>query len=198
VASSVDFPGDDIARLIPENVRSILDDLKETPIDHAKWLYANPVKEIYQGDVLKKVVVYSMDPDGKLEPIEGPAIIMSHTCDCQPDQSEYVMVAPLFPLDALAPDEDFGEEDLNTLLRDFRENRLKDKLYLPRVNELPDSWLDFNCVFSISTKHFNSEVFSSSRERIISLSQKGHYFFLMRLSFSMGRPDPTDSRRSAS
>lgn len=198
MASSTNFPGDDIARLIPENVRSILEDLKEAPIDHTKWLYANPIKEIYQGDVLKKVVVYFMDPDGQVEPIERPAIVMSHTCDCQLGQSDYVMVAPLFALSELTTDEEFTKEDLETFIRDFKENRLKDKLYLPKVKELPDSWLDFNLVFSISTQHFHSNAFSGSRERIISLSQKGHYFFLMRLSFSLGRPDPTDSKRNVS
>jgi hypothetical protein len=146
------FPGDDIGRLIPENVRSVLDDLRKKPIDYLKWLYANPNPNIYQGDILEKITVYSLDQNGAVSAREGPAIVVSQTCDCQPDQGEYLLVAPIF--------------------------------------------LDLRQIFSISSEYFHSEPFEESRRRLTGLSQKGHYFFLMRLGYFLCRPDPIDSQRA--
>ena len=75
------FPGNDISRLIPENVRSILEDLKKTPIDYLKWLYGQARAEIYQGDILKSVTVHSLNDAGAVSAREGPAVVVSHTCD---------------------------------------------------------------------------------------------------------------------
>jgi hypothetical protein len=190
------FPGEDISRLIPENVRSVLEDLKKTPIDYLKWLYGNLRDEIYQGDILKKIVVYTLNDDGIVSPREGSAIVVSPTCDCQPNQSEFVLVAPVYSFSELVPEEDFTEADIANFKQDLSANRLKDQVFLPAVANLPDSWLDLSQMFSIASRCFHSDAFTASRERLISLSQKGHYFFLMRLGFFMGRPDPIDSKRS--
>ena len=189
------FPGEDIERLIPEKVRSILVDLRKTPIEHSKWLYGNSQKEIYQGDVLSNAVVYRLNDLGEISPRQGPAIVISNTCDCQPNQSESLLVAPVFPFEALMPDEDFTAQDIADFKRDLRRNHLKDQVFLPAIGSLPDSWFDFSQIFSISSIYFHSSEFKDSRRRIVSLSQKGHYFFLMRLSFFLGRPDPSDSKR---
>jgi len=190
------FPGDDISRLIPENVRSILQDLKKTPIDYLKWLYGNVRDEIYQGDILKSMVIYRLNEAGAISDREGPAMVVSHTCDCQPNQSEFVLVAPVFPFNELIPDDDFTAEDIASFKRDLCGNRLTDRVFLPGINNLPDSWLDLSQMFSVDSQCFHSDAFAASRQRIASLSQKGHYFFLMKLSYFLNRPDPMDSKRS--
>lgn len=196
MSPAADFPGEEIERLIPARVRSILDDLKKTPIEYWKWLYASPNTEIYQGDILRKVSVQVMGPDGTVLSRECPVVVLSHTCDCQENQADFVAVAPFFSFQEASEDDQFDAAELDTFRQDMRANRLKDKFFLPRVGDLPDGWLDFNQVFSISSQYFHSENFKGARERIASLSAKGHYFFLMRLSFSVGRPDPTDSKRT--
>lgn len=190
------FPGDDISRLIPENVRSILEDLEETPLDYLKWLYGQARAEIYQGDILKSVTVYGLNDAGAVSPREGPAVVVTHTCDCQPSQGEFILVAPIFAFSELTPEGDFTLEDIANFKRDLHDNRLKDQIFLPAVNGLTDSWLDLGQMFSISSQWFHSDAFATSRTRITSLSQKGHYFFLMRVGFFLGRPDPIDSKRS--
>jgi hypothetical protein len=189
------FPGDDISRLIPENVRSILEDLKKTPIDYLKWLYGQARAEIYQGDILKSVTVYSLNDAGAISAREGPAVVVSHSCDCQPNQGEFILVAPIFAFSELTPEDDFTLDDIANFKRDLYDNRLKDQIFLPAVSDLPDSWLDLRQMFSISSQWFHSGAFAMSRARITSLSQKGHYFFLMRVGFFLGRPDPIDSKR---
>ncbi len=172
-------------------------DLKKKPIDHSKWIYGNSQKEIYQGDILKSVVVYRLNDVGEVSSREGPAIVISNTCDCQANQSDSLLVAPLFQFAELVPEGDFTNQDIANLKRDLRENHLKDRVFLPAVGNLPDSWFDFGQIFSISSVYFHSANFEEGRRRIVGLSQKGHYFFLMRLSFFLGRPDPMDSKRSA-
>jgi hypothetical protein len=105
-------------------------------------------------------------------------------------------VAPLFAFDELAPEDDFTIQDIENFKRDLCANRLKAQLFFPAINSLPDSYLDLGQVFSVSSLWFHSDGFVGSRNRLASLSQKGHYFFLMRLSFYLGRPDPVDSKRS--
>src|SRR5258708_35842198 len=145
------FPGDDIGRLIPENVRSVLQDLKKTPIDYLKWLYGDVRDEIYQGDILKTIVVYTLDEAGDILGREGPAVVISHTCDCQPNQSASVLVAPVFPLNELIPEEDFTAEDIANFRRDLHGNRLADRVFLPAINDMPDSWLDLSQMFSVTS-----------------------------------------------
>jgi hypothetical protein len=188
------FPGDDLERLIPEKVRSILADLKKTPIEHVKWFYGKLQDDVYQGDILESVLVCSLNQDGIVER-EGPAIVVSHTCDCQPDQSEFVLVAPIFSLDELAADDKFPQKEVDDFKRDLIANHLKEQIYLPAIGKLRDSWLDFSQMFSIASSYFHSDAFKASRQRIAGLSAKGQYFFLMRLTFYLGRPDPKDSTR---
>lgn len=194
VGSSI-FPGEDINRLIPENVRSVFADLKKDPTAYLKWLYGSSLDEIYQGDVLQNLSAITAGDDGEVVAREGPALVVSQTCDCQPSQGEFILIAPVFPLQEMREQGGLSPQTLDNFVRDLRGNRLKDQIFLPAIAGLPDSWVDFSQICPISSQYFHSKQLVTGRKRLASLSQKGHYFFLMRLSFYLCHPDPADSKR---
>jgi len=191
------FPGDDIARLLPEHLKSFADDLKEYPHGFAKWLYGALQNEIYQGDILKSIKVVGIDEDGDAVSRKGAAVVISHTCDCQQGQSEFILVAPVFSVQERIDGSELTTQQLNDYVRDLRANRITDLFFLPGIGGLPDCFVDFSQVCAIAAAHLYAATFPLSDHRLISLSQKGHYFFLMKMAFHFCRSDPKDSTRQS-
>lgn len=189
------FPGDDIARLLPNQIKSLAEDLKKYPVEYPKWLYGTALAQVYQGDIIQSLTVVAVDDEGDTVSRAGPVVVMSHTCDAQPDQSDYVLVAPIFSLQERREASELNVQSLKDHLRDLCANRLTDLMFLPGVGKLPDSFIDFNHVSAVASEHFYSSEIDVRGQRIASLSQKGHYFFLMKLAFHFCRPDPPDSKR---
>ncbi|MHB8485488.1 MAG: hypothetical protein ACYDCM_07140 [Candidatus Acidiferrales bacterium] len=190
------FPGDDITRLLPTHLKSLADDLKKYPSGYAKWLYGSVSNNIYQGDIIQNLTVVAVDEDGDPVSRAGAVVVMSHTCDAQPAQCDYVLVAPIFSFRELRETGEMAPQRLEDHLRDLRANRLTGRMFLPEVGNLPDSFIDFSQVSTIANEHFQSPEVDVRRQRIASLSQKGHYFFLMKLAFHFCRADPVDSTRA--
>jgi hypothetical protein len=191
------FPGDDIARLLPERLRSFADDLKRYPEGYPKWLYGTLFDEIYQGDIIKSMKVIGTDEDGDAVYREGPALVMSHTCDCQPGQSEYILIAPVFSLQERIDSSELERDRLDNHLRDLRANRLAELFFIPGRDGLPDSFVDFSQICPVASTYFHSPPLALRGNRLASLSQKGHYFLLMKIAYHLCRPDPKDSAREA-
>lgn len=189
------FPGDDISRLLPSHVKSLADDLKKNPTDCSKWLYGSVAADVYQGDILDNFRIVVTDTEGDAVARTGPVIVMSHTCDAQPHQSEFVLLAPVFSLKERSDTSELGAEALENHLRDLRANRLTGFMFLPKIGTLPDSYADFSQVAAIASKHFHS--CNVCNHRVAGLSQKGHYFLLMKVAFHFCRSDPPDSKREA-
>jgi len=191
------FPGDDIARLLPEHLKSFAADLKKYPEGYPSWLYGALQNAVYQGDILRSIKVVGVDEDGDAVSRDGPVVVISHTCDCQQGLSEFILVAPVFSIQERIEGSELTPQQVDNYLRDLRANRITELLFLPGVGALPDSFVDFSQVCAIASAYFHSAAFLSSDHRVISLSQKGHYFFLMKMSYHFCRSDPKDSTRQS-
>jgi len=159
-----------------------------------KWLYASTTfSHLAQGDIVKTLPACFIDASGNVKKSKTPvpAILLSNTCDMsvdadQPRKQQYTIV-PLFP---------FVEERYDAeKVRDIKGNTLTDILYLPNVPSLQGSYiaqLDTAC--SISSEYVHSVIATLNRS---SLSQKGYYYFMAKLSLHLTRPENDVERLAA-
>ena len=151
-----------------------------------KWLYAPTTFEhLAQGDIVKALPACFIDASGNVKKAKAPvpAILLSNTCDMSvdagyPRKPQYTIV-PLFP---------FVEENYDAeKVRDIKVNTLTDILYLPNIPSLDGDYiaqLDTAC--SVSSEYIHSVIVTLSRS---SLSQKGYYYFMAKLSLHLTRPE---------
>ncbi len=189
------LPGDDLSRLLPAHLQSLSEDLKRIPEGYEKWLYGPADAEIYQADVLQDVRTYRMADDGGILYRDGLAVIVSHTCDAQPRRHGSILIAPVFSLKERLQGTSLTGEALSNHLTDLRRNRLYSEMYLPEQDKIPESFVDFSLITPVSSQFFHSAKFDAAGRRVASLSQKGHYFFLMKLAYHFCRAEPTDAKR---
>ena len=191
------FPGDDISALLPDHIKSLADDLKKLPEGYPKWLYGGtPSPEIYQSDLIHDVRTYLVSEDGGVLSREGLVMVVSNTCDTQPDRRDFVLVAPVFPLQERIDSSGLNGEALRNHVTDLQQNRLSPIMYLPRQGDIPDSFVDFSHISAVSSEFFFSPWVNAIGKRVASLSQKGHYFFLMKLAYHFCRAETPDVRRT--
>jgi hypothetical protein len=192
------FPGEDISRLLPEHLKSFASDLRKYPVDYPKWFYGQPPKEIYQGDVIAEARTALIDDDGTGSYREGAVVVISNTCDVQPNRDDYLLLAPLLTLEERYECVTLTGQARIDHFHDLKRNRLASIMFFPAVEGMGDSWLDFTKICPVSSEYFYSKKLRILDQRVASLSQKGHYFFLMKLAYHFCRPEnPADAKRSA-
>lgn len=186
--------GDDLSTYLPEHIRPFAKQLKQFPLGYEKWVYAASVaKDTYQGDVFGDLPFVLIDDEGDVARAEGIGMLISNTCDSQLDQSEVVLVAEVIELDDYREQSDLKGEALENHIRALVGNQLSQMLYLPEIGALGNAFVDFGKMSSVSTKYFHER---SGDLKLLSLSQYGHYFFLMKLAYHLARPEGADINRS--
>ena len=184
--------GDDLVPYLPEHIRPYANQLKQFPEGYEKWVYAASLPaETYQGDVFNKMSLASIDDDGAPIHAEIPGMVVSNTCDTQPKQGHFVLVAPVFDLEDYRKGSDLKDEALESHVRDLKQNKISQLMFLPKGRGINDCFVDFGNICSVSLKHFHSK----NEKRFQSLSQCGHYFMLVKLAYHFTRPEPSDAKR---
>src|SRR5580704_6313024 len=117
------FSGEDIARLLPKNIKSLAQDIKNFPLNYTKWLYGSVQTDVYQADIIRELTVVAIDEDGAPVGRVGPTMVVSHTCDSQPGQCEFVLIAPVFDLEERHHATTLPASSWDSHVRDLRANR---------------------------------------------------------------------------
>jgi hypothetical protein len=188
------FGDDDIIPYLPENVRPFAHLLKQFPANFEKWVFSPTLpSRVFQGDLFSDVPFVSVDEQGEIIRAEWRGMVISNTCDAQPDQGEFVLVAPVLDLKDYQQKSDLKGEELDNHIRAIAENKISNLMFLPSYgSNNPDSFVDFGNVCSVSNACFHL----GSQKRIASLSQVGHYFLLVKLAYHLTRPESADAVRS--
>lgn len=185
--------GDDIAAYLPEHIKPFAKLLKEFPENYEKWLYSTSLpNELYQGDVLQTAVIVSVDDTGNVERAEIPAMVISCTCDAQPGRDDTLLIAAVYDFDDYRTNHGLAGEELENHLRALQRNEIANLFYLPAAQRLRPSVVDFQLISPLAVSFLYPDRF---KDRLTSLSQVGHYFFLMKLAHHLARPEPGDAKR---
>jgi hypothetical protein len=151
-----------------------------------KWLYApTTFNHLAQGDIVHALPACFINASGEIKKSKTPlpAILLSNTCDMsidanQPRKQQYTIV-PLLPFNKTR----YNPEKIQSI----KNNTITDMIYLPNIPFLKGDYiaqLDMAC--SISSEYVHKV--QSTRERS-SLSQKGYYYFMAKLSLHLTRPE---------
>ena len=185
--------GDDITAYLPEHIKPFTEQLKQFPAGYEKWIYATSLpSETYQGDVFTQVPLVSIDDTGDVVRAEVSGMVVSNTCDAQPHRGDFILVAPVIDLQDYRENSDLKGEDLENHLRTLTENKISQLMFLPEGQGIRGCFVDFANVCSVSLRYFHSD---RGQKRRVSLSQCGHYFLLIKLTYHFSRPEAPDAKR---
>ena len=167
------------------------------------WFYSLHTSSIsYQGDIIDKFYVSFTDLEGDniiTQAIEDQAcMLMSNTCDMyfeDKTREKYISVAPIFNYDEFANSPKpaaYSEQGWIDFLKDVRENKITDILYIPGKNGINDSVVLLDMITSFDPKLLSAMIEKESTKRILTLSQIGYYFFLIKLTYHFARYEDKD------
>jgi hypothetical protein len=184
----------DLDSYLPEHARPFADLLKQFPEHYEKWVHAKTLPaELYQGDVVEKALLTAIDEEGEIVKLGLPAMVISCTCDVQPKQGEFALLAPVIDIDFYIENSEFRGEALDSHVRDLKANKIANLFFVPAGHKLKASVIDFQQLTAVSVEFLHKKGLET---RLASLSQPGHYLFLVKLAHHLTRPDATDAKRS--
>jgi hypothetical protein len=185
---------EDLGSYLPEHVRPFADLLKQFPVNYEKWVHAATFPaEVYQGDVVEHAPLTAIDEDGDILRSDLPAMVISCTCDAQPKQGKFALLAPVIDLDFYRANSEFQGNALDSHMTVLMANKIANLFFLPAGQKLKASVIDFEQLTAISVEFLQK----SLEKRLTSLSQTGHYLLLVKLAHHLTRPDAIDANRTA-
>lgn len=185
---------DDIANYLPEHIKPLAEQLKQFPRGFEKWVYAPAFPtELYQGDILTPLSSVAIDENGDVTRAELDGMVISNTCDAQLNQGEFLLIAPVFNLEDYRKNSNLRGEDLDNHIRALMDNKISQLMFLPESDGVRGCFVDFARTCPVSLEFFHSD--KVQKKRVLSLSQYGHYFLLVKLAYHFTRPEAPDSKR---
>lgn len=162
------------------------------------WFYSRSISpDMYQGDVVNKLdVVYFQirDDSQELQIIEDlPCMLLSNTCDMALEgksREQYISVASIFSFQEFGQQGRLQEYSVNgweNFLKDIKMNRITNILYIPEKTPLKASVIFLDRICSIDPHILKARLGKNKSRRILSLSQVGFYFFLIKLTYHFAR-----------
>lgn len=144
--------------------------------EQIKYLTANPLSELSQGDIISAVPFYYFDSDGNQKMFKTDALVLSTSCHI--DQKDKLVLVPVFPLTSFKGN--FVE---------LKKNKVIDYMYIPE-GILINSYVNFEIMNTFSKELIMSGLKNGKLTRVASLNQIGYYFFIIKLTvYLMRRED---------
>lgn len=152
------------------------------------WLYT-PIspdqREPWQGDVLPYAELPFVDAAGEIELNEGPAMVLSTTCDVVPGQDPSALLAPVYPVSSFG--EGLEEKTRRTQLDALMSNRYARYMYLPGAGTMAESYVNFSEAAAVSTSYLARLIETAALDQRIRFSRLGWYFFNYKLGYYFAR-----------
>lgn len=175
--------------LFPQNKYELYSELNKFPDNIDSRIYTQDLKEnlvIYQGDGIDRFVLINL-PDSRIG--FGNAIILSNTCDIDINNSRLydsqITYAPIFNLNKYENrliKKGINKGRVETHINEIRRQKPTQIFYLPAIPEInfEESMVFFDRVLYINNSFIDRN--ELNERRIFTLSQYGHYLFILKLS----------------
>jgi hypothetical protein len=170
---------------------------KQIPRGLGNWFYSLSIPPAaYQGDIVDKFeLVYYEVVENRLEVRsfkDVPCMLLSHTCDLDLEnktREKYVSVAPVLSFEEFAnfKTSEYSDKGWKDFLDSVKANGITDILYIPGKSPLDDSVILLDRISSVDPKLLKIKIENSDTKRVLSLSQIGFYFFLIKLTYHFAR-----------
>ena len=171
---------------------------RQVPKELSDWFYSTTIStDIYQGDVVDKldVVYFQMENTAQQLKIldDIPCMLLSNTCDMALEgksREKFISVVPIFDFAEFAENgkiHDYSDEGWEDFLRDISANRITDMLYIPPKDAWSASVVFLDKICSIAPNVLKARLDMNKSRTILSLSQLGAYYFLIKLTYHFAR-----------
>jgi hypothetical protein len=123
-------------------------------------------------------------------------LVLNNTCDLQPSRSQFVTVAPVldFALFSESVIACKGADRARNYLHDARANKIHEMLWLPGFASFKEGAVVFlDRVGAVSAKLYEDAL--KERRRVVSFSQNGFYFLLIKLTNHIARMESDEVAR---
>lgn len=170
---------------------------KQIPCGLGNWFYSLSIPPAtYQGDIVDKFeLVYYEVVENRLEVRslkDIPCMLLSHTCDLDLEnktREKHVSVAPVLSFEEFAnfKTSEYSDKGWKDFLDSVKANKITDILYIPGKSPLDDSVILLDRISSVDPKLLKIKIENGDTKRVLSLSQIGFYFFLIKLTYHFAR-----------
>lgn len=182
-----------------EELKTLLKGFPDTVT--ADWFYKKIEDNIlYQSDVFSNLTICFVNDDGEILSGTSDVMLLSHTCDVQPDRQASILVATV--IDASEYKNEYEKErgSDSTRWQDFltsvKKGLVTRLFYLPEAKGIiEESMVDFCKICSVSSRLINNIFEGSPTRRSFTLSQYGYYLFLLKLCHYLARYEGPEVER---
>jgi hypothetical protein len=179
--------------LSADSKQALLEGLRQFPDNIDNRLYTDRLRNdrvVYQGDGIRDLP-FLIIPELKARPVD--AIIISNSCDIDPSNIRFfrskVVYAPMLKLESyrnMLLRKGVPEPEINSHIESIRRQEITQALFLPAQGTLKqDSFVLLDRLISCDNEFIDRNVLHESR--LFSLSDYGHYLFLVKISMHFCR-----------
>jgi hypothetical protein len=179
--------------LSAESKGALFEGLKQFPNSIDSRLYTDSLKDeriIFQGDGLPNLP-FLIFPESKSQSVN--AIIVSNSCDIDPRNKRFfrasVVYAPILQLQRyrnMLLREGVPENEITSHIESIKKQEITQVFFLPAHGRLgEDSFVLLDRLISCDNEFLNRDVLRDSR--LFTLSDYGHYLFLVKISMHFCR-----------
>lgn len=154
-------------------------------------MYSSDVSDLdaWQGDCVPEGTLTFTELDGAASQRVGrPVALISHGCDLENNDDGYASLAPVFELDAFA-NQFIDAQQRADRVNAIRSNRLTSTFFLPSCEFLPDSFLDFERICSVSVPEIKRVWSANVAGSRLRLTREGWWFLLGKLTHFFAREE---------
>jgi len=178
--------------ITPEEVKGQLKQHLQVKLEdrHTQFYVKTTVKsELFQGDIfrVRKNIKRKLKTD--------LVLLISNTCDMQPDREKNILVIPLKQLPDPSQVHPSQRAKMSSLFDNVTKYENTTYFFLPPVPEtehtmgLPSLFCEFGDMTHVSSQDLNQIMKVRPEDRILSLKESGFYILLIKLSVFFLRPD---------
>jgi hypothetical protein len=187
------------SRIIPEEHHAGLErGLRSVP--DFGWLLSAPhqSQDRLQGDLLADFPTVFLDNKEQARTHRFTVLVLNNTCDLPDRRLDFVTVAPVLNFEHYVHFEKRRRPlvSVEGYASDLRRNRISELFYLPPFDGFSGGGVALlHLACSVSSEVYQTAV--ASRKRVASFTQVGFYYFLMKVTTHLTRPESDEVVRTA-
>jgi len=102
--------------------------------------------------VVEQATLTAVSEEGEILRADVPAMVISCTCDVQPKQGKFALLAPVIDLEFYKENSELQDEALQNHMQGLMDNKIANLFFLPAGQKLKASVIDFQQLTAVSVE----------------------------------------------
>lgn len=177
----IDFVHDILPSVSPElssSAKLAIEQFNNDGLDY-DFLMKTKLPYLSQGDIISDIPFIWFDNEGQQQIFKAKGMIISTSCHI--DQKDNLIIVPIYPISSFSGN-----------IGDLKSNKIFDYMYIKDF-AMQEYFIDFSTVNTYSKEMIVKGLSTENIERILSLSQIGYYFFIVKLTVYFMREEDSQT-----